>query len=980
MNLDTICVSCMEDDSGSPVCPKCGAPFHVPVNNLLLLPPRTILREQYLIGRALGHGGFGITYLAWDIGLEIRLAVKEFMPAGVAGRTDRIKAMPLADTAKEEYEWGLERFLEEARVLKKSHHPNIVAIDTVFRDNGTAYLVMEYLDGVNFAEFLRRRGGTIPFAEALEVMSPVMDALSAVHALDIVHRDVSPENIFIPKMGKIKLIDFGAARNALSHKSRNLSAILKGGYAPEEQYRASGKQGPWTDVYAAAATLYRAITGKVPVPALDRQAEDTLERPSQLGASIQPSAENALMQAMAVRAERRFQSMEEFKIALTAGVSIPRAKSKLPQPKEGVGRIGEIEVFCSYSHEDRPLRDELVKHLELLRESLLIRAWHDGELTAGQDWQCEIEDHLRGADIILLLVSVDFLASQFVRTQELPVALQRHKDGEALVIPVVLRPVPWEQSGLDFLQALPDKVRPVVLWSPHDLAYVNICEGLLSAVLVWQGRRKPPASGSTRSSAVRRRVLDLALPRRVPVRKATIFVVMVRRVGEHGLRAILEVDNRFGVSPEEVESSKSFPLEFARNEEGRLSPLDLTIAVESGDFLCQAPRKNLMVPPQGDSPICVFLLEAQHAGPLVLIVEISSRGRTILTQALRSEGVSHTPFEPVVDEFACFEVVRVPTVSDLEAKIRKYETPAPGYGAAPEVRSAGIRRRFPKWMAAASGAAVLALMVGVGVPLWRAKHPTVVTSTPAVTEWPAQPSGIPQPDVERQRQLEAQGQAEQNTAVTAPAAATETAQSAPAQPAQPHPQTSRPAAAQPPAPVTAEPKPAAIAPPPAPKAAAAPSYSDMLKQASAMLGNKQYAEAQALLNQAIAANPAGAQAYDAIAKIELYYLNQPAKAFEHYRGAIAKGGVATLRVFYGNGEGWLSISKGNAGFKADDGAHSFDSAAVIEAKRNKAGIVKIGKARHAFHVKLANGQNYNLEPGSQDPGDEVDFIVSIIGS
>ncbi|MGA3041725.1 MAG: protein kinase, partial [Bryobacteraceae bacterium] len=863
MNLATICVSCMEDDSGSPICPKCGAPFNPPVNNLLLLPPRTILRDQYLIGKALGHGGFGITYLAWDIGLDTRLAVKEYMPAGVAGRTDRIKAAPLSDTAKEEYEWGLERFLEEARLLKKSNHPNIVTVDTVFRDNGTAYLVMEYLQGANFAEFLRRRGGTIPFAEALEIMSPVMDALAAVHALGIVHRDVSPENIFIPKRGKIKLIDFGAARNALSHKSRNLSAILKGGYAPEEQYRASGKQGPWTDVYATAATLYRAIAGKVPVPSLDRQAEETLEPPSQLGAAIPPSAESALMKAMAVRADQRFQSMEEFKSALTGG-TLPRAKPKA-EPAKG---IGDIEIFCSYSHADRPLRDELVKYLELMRESLLIRTWHDGELIPGQDWRREIEDHLRGADIVLLLISVDFLDSEFVRKYELPIALQRHQQGQALVIPVVMRPVPWNQSGLDFLQALPDKVRPVVLWSPQDLAYVNICEGLFSAVLVWQGRRKPPARPSALPSAVRRRVADLALPHRVPVRKATIFVVMVRRVGEHGLRAILEVDDRYGVTPEEVESTKSFPLEFPRNAQGQLSPLELTIAVQSGDFLCRAPQKNLTVPPQGDSPICVFLLEAQHAGPLVLIVEISCQGRTILTQPLRSEGVASAPFEPAVEEVPCFEpgegaaaAAPVPHESSLEAKIRKYETPPPDVApSAPAVMApapAG-RRGLPKWMLPASLAGVLLVAAVLGVQWWRMKHRVVVTPPPAPSarEWPAQPDGIPQPDPERQQQLEAQGQPAQNTAVPAPVGATA------AQPPQPRA----------PAPVAAEPTPAPVAtPPPAPKPVPAPSYTDMLKQADALVAARQYTEAQTLLNKAIAANPAGPQAYNAIAGIELYY-------------------------------------------------------------------------------------------------------------
>ncbi|HEX5227190.1 MAG TPA: toll/interleukin-1 receptor domain-containing protein, partial [Bryobacteraceae bacterium] len=172
-------------------------------------------------------------------------------------------------------------------------------------------------------------------------------------------------------------------------------------------------------------------------------------------------------------------------------------------------RVDEIKVFCSYSHQDRALRDELVKHLELLRQAMLIQTWHDGELTGGQDWQQEIETHLRDAHVILLLVSIDFLNSSFVRDHELPVALERHKSGDALVIPVIMRPVSWGQSGLDFLQTLPDGLKPVVLWAPQDLAYVNVCEGLFAAVMVWQGRKVPSKPMPAPSTAVRRRVVDL---------------------------------------------------------------------------------------------------------------------------------------------------------------------------------------------------------------------------------------------------------------------------------------------------------------------------------------------------------------------------------------------------------------------------------------------------------------------------------------
>jgi serine/threonine protein kinase len=323
MNTQTLCVGCMENDSGLPECPTCGRPFDLPPRSPLQLKPRTLLHEQYLIGRALGDGGFGITYLSWDLGLESRLAIKEYMPNGVAGRSGgESKVVPYTEQTKQEFEWGLDRFLEEARTLKKfSNHPGIVAVDTVFKDNGTAYLVMEFLDGVTFEEFLARRGGRITFETAMRVVLPSMDALAAVHAEGILHRDISPDNIFLTRSGKVKLIDFGAARNALGQKSRNLSIILKEGYAPEEQYRTSGIQGPWTDVYAMAATLYHAITGKIPQPSLDRQAQDKVLWPSQLQIQIEPRIEAALMKALAIKASDRYQSMEDFKAALTGGVT-----------------------------------------------------------------------------------------------------------------------------------------------------------------------------------------------------------------------------------------------------------------------------------------------------------------------------------------------------------------------------------------------------------------------------------------------------------------------------------------------------------------------------------------------------------------------------------------------------------------------------------------------------------------------------------
>jgi serine/threonine protein kinase len=182
---------------------------------------------------------------------------------------------------------------------------------------------MEYLDGMTFEEFLGKRGGKVNFETALRIMVPVMDTLAVVHGEGILHRDISPDNIHLGKNGKVKLMDFGAARNALSQKSRNLSVILKEGYAPEEQYRSSGIQGPWTDVYATAATLYHSLTGKLPPPALDRAAEDDIENPSKLGVALPPGSERALMKALAVRAMDRYQSMEDFKAGLVENVNLP---------------------------------------------------------------------------------------------------------------------------------------------------------------------------------------------------------------------------------------------------------------------------------------------------------------------------------------------------------------------------------------------------------------------------------------------------------------------------------------------------------------------------------------------------------------------------------------------------------------------------------------------------------------------------------
>ena len=314
-------MGCMERLSDTAVCPRCGWRDVTAPESPLYLPPRTTLQEQYLVGRVLGHGGFGITYLGWDLNLESKLAVKEYLPSGVATRTTgTVTVSPFSGQARQDFDWGLEKFLEEGRVLARfKSHPGIASVFNFFRANGTAYLVMEYLEGCTLAQYLDQHDGQIPFGMAVRVLAPVMQALREVHGAGILHRDISPDNIYITRSGPVKLLDFGAARYALGQHSRNLSVILKEGYAPEEQYRTKGVQGPWTDVYATAATLYGAITGKIPPPALDRLDTDELIPPSSLGVDINPPFERSLLKALAVRAADRYQSIEDFEAAITTG-------------------------------------------------------------------------------------------------------------------------------------------------------------------------------------------------------------------------------------------------------------------------------------------------------------------------------------------------------------------------------------------------------------------------------------------------------------------------------------------------------------------------------------------------------------------------------------------------------------------------------------------------------------------------------------
>ncbi len=332
MELQHLCMGCMAEKGSVERCPHCGWVEGTRPESPLHLPPRTILNEKYLLGRVLGQGGFGITYLGWDLNLNLKLAIKEYLPQELASRAmGHSQVAAYTGTVSGEFEYGLDKFLQEARTLAQfDDHPNIVSVRDFFRANGTAYLVMSYLDGMDLKEYIAGQGDRLPFDRAISLIMPVLDALKEVHAVNILHRDVSPDNIFIKQNGQVILIDFGAARQAVSAKGHSLSIILKPGFAPEEQYRSKGVQGPWTDLYAVAATLYRITTGQMPPESLDRMAGDTLVPPSQLGVAISAGEEQALLKAMAVRAEDRFQSIKEFQDALLGKITVSQAVTAPP--------------------------------------------------------------------------------------------------------------------------------------------------------------------------------------------------------------------------------------------------------------------------------------------------------------------------------------------------------------------------------------------------------------------------------------------------------------------------------------------------------------------------------------------------------------------------------------------------------------------------------------------------------------------------
>lgn len=339
-----LCYNCFQErETQEGPCPYCG--FDLEENEKKFptaLRAGTVLNGRYIVGRVLGQGGFGITYLALDTQLDAKVAIKEFMPGELATRVDGTTVSVMAESKTEAFTYGAERFQEEARTLAKFiGHPNIAGVSSYFDENDTSYFVMDYIEGISFKTYIANNGGKVSVEDACNVMIPVLQALTAVHAEGFIHRDVTPDNIYITKDGMVKLLDFGSARYSIGDKSKSLDVILKVGYAPKEQYIRRSRQGPYTDVYSCAACFYAAITGYLPPESLERLDKDELVPISQLGIEIPEYLDKAILKGLAVQPEDRFQSAAEFLEAIESQrvVEVPGAA---PAPATAGGQLDAV--------------------------------------------------------------------------------------------------------------------------------------------------------------------------------------------------------------------------------------------------------------------------------------------------------------------------------------------------------------------------------------------------------------------------------------------------------------------------------------------------------------------------------------------------------------------------------------------------------------------------------------------------------------
>ena len=339
----------------------------------LALPQGTRIRD-FEFHRVLGHGGFGITYLGWNVTLDIPVAIKEYLPTDLATRKGDQSVVPQSSQVVADFQWGLERFLDEARTLARLQHPNIVRVHHFFEAHSTAYIVMDYVEGEDLSAFLTRKG-TLSEAELKAVLYPLLNALEVIHRADFLHRDIKPGNIVLRAVdGSPVLLDFGAARQAIGAKSRSVTSIVTPGYAPIEQYSSRGRQGAWTDIYALGGVCYRALTGQVPEDATDRVRNDPLIPVSQRCAGrVRGAFLSAIDVALSVDEGDRPQSVAAWRAVLESG-SAPAQERRQEEERQSTNLPPRlIDVLISQQEcrqEETPRRREQVVQRSPLPEQV----------------------------------------------------------------------------------------------------------------------------------------------------------------------------------------------------------------------------------------------------------------------------------------------------------------------------------------------------------------------------------------------------------------------------------------------------------------------------------------------------------------------------------------------------------------------------------------------------------------------------------
>ena len=337
-----LCMNCFSVKGPYEVCRYCGYVEGTPPEQPHYLRPGTVLKGHFIVGTAIGVGGFGITYKCYDATLGVIVAIKEFFPVGLVNRSPgEMKVGLLSGEKEKQYKNQIKRFLMEAQSIAQFGKANdIVNVFDYFEENNTAYIVMEYIDGVLLKDYLEKQGALSPDI-AMTIIEPVVEALKKIHASGIIHRDISPDNIFIAGEDSVKVFDFGAAILNDESGAKEGEKVIKVGYSAPEQYRDSAGQGYFTDIYSIGAILYQMITGQKPIESTEREYKDELKSPLELGFDIEPNLDRAIMEALAVQPALRFQGIQQFDDAING-----KRKAEYPKVKLRIRKRKRIMVAC----------------------------------------------------------------------------------------------------------------------------------------------------------------------------------------------------------------------------------------------------------------------------------------------------------------------------------------------------------------------------------------------------------------------------------------------------------------------------------------------------------------------------------------------------------------------------------------------------------------------------------------------------------